>query len=349
MLLQNGIIASFRGVPRFGHSNDVSYLFSTESSDNVDYTLGTIFIGSFLFAVFILWFIMLLVFIFLGKNKVGFLSGFPMKEPPRTQYYRPSMANNYNDTNDTNNNSNNINGTTITTYETNSSSCRTSNIVRLIFVLSCIVVILMSIFSTYIFGFHDLKMALDNISSSAMDLRTVAVEGQLSVNALRINGEYSGTIRAILLPDLIYPNFCVNTALDNSTGLPFNETREQVVTDMLALDDFHVEGFKSIQEDILDEVKSRSENTVRFFNIYGVQHWQLLTYVVTFCTIAAVMMVATIFSWTGKSSPFFVCLSTWFLLPTLIVYVTIAWVITSAISIAAVMDAGKFFFHLEVI
>mmetsp|Transcript_5251 Transcript_5251/g.7779 ORF Transcript_5251/g.7779 Transcript_5251/m.7779 type:complete len:631 (-) Transcript_5251:58-1950(-) len=321
---QNGIIASFRGVPRFGHTNDISKLFSPESSDNIDYTLGTIFVGSFLFAVFVVWFIVLLVFIFLGKDRVGFLSGFPMKETVRVTAVSGGENNNAN----SNANNNHKKG-----------FCRTPNIVRLTFVLSCVTIILMSIFSTYIFGLHDLKIALDDISDSAMELRTTAYDAQLSTNTLRTNGEYSGTIRSILLPDLAYPNFCVNAALDQATGLPFNQTRETVLNDLLALDDFHVQDIKMVQEDVLDEVKTRSENTIRFFNVYGVQQWQLLTYVITFCVIASVMMVATIFTWTGKVSKFFSCVSTWFLLPTLIVYVTIAWVVTSAISIAAVMGA----------
>ena len=64
-------------MPRFGHSDDFALLFSSERSDRVDYSQGLLFGGCFVLAIFVTWTLLLMIFICLGRDKVGFLSGRP--------------------------------------------------------------------------------------------------------------------------------------------------------------------------------------------------------------------------------------------------------------------------------
>lgn len=255
---------------------------------------------------FIVWIITLIIFQCLGRAKVGFLTGHAM------------TVNKYN----------------------KQGCCTTVETVRFIFVISCLVVIGMTVLSTFYIGFDDLKTALDTISQNTKELQILAQKGQRNAKSLKTYGEYSNTVRDIILPDLRYPDFCVNTALDDLTGENFNATRQLVVDNLESLGDFNADAFDDLSSDLL-KVKTWAENTWNTISVYGIQKWQLLTYVCVYCTIAAWMLITTILTWAGKPSSFFICMSTWFLLPSFIVFVILSWIIVSGIGVIAVMNAGK--------
>lgn len=275
---------------------------------------------------YLIWVLTLVIFTFLGQERVGFLSGYPMvvtkgrvganQQPPKR--------------------------------------CRCNHVrnVRLIFLFSCMAIIAVTILSTFFRGFQDVKIAMDDISDSALEVRGLAHKGQYLVNSLRTLGDYSKTVRDIILPDLKYPGFCVNAALDDQTGLPFNATRQQVVDDLTALGDFNIDPFKDMNDapedplqvmtdELFTKIKSFAESTHNVITVYGIQRWQLLTYVISFCTIAALMMYSILFSWAGKPSSFLICTSTWLLLPIFIVLVMLSWIVVSTIGVAGVMISGK--------
>lgn len=302
----NGIVEGFHGVPRFNHSKDITVLFSDDSSASIDYVLSTIFISCFLMALFLCMVILLIAFTFMGKDRVGFLSGYAMSGEKSSHGI---------------------------------SSCTTVANVRLAFLFSCMCVIGMTILSTFIFGLNDLKIALEEIGQSALDIRNLAFDARVQTTSLNTLGEYSSTLREIILPDVRYPSFCVNTALDSLTGLPFNEMRQQAVADLEALGDFNADTLKGMNDVLFEEMISRSEESWNFFSLFGIKEWQMLTYVISYCTIAILMAGSTIFTWAEQPSNFFICTSTWFLLPIFIVTVTLTWLVVSAFGIAAVMNA----------
>jgi hypothetical protein len=65
-------------LPRFGNTNDFARLFGTQEQRS-EYIYGLLFAGIFIYAWFIAWLIVLLVFKCLGQRRVGLLSGSPMK------------------------------------------------------------------------------------------------------------------------------------------------------------------------------------------------------------------------------------------------------------------------------
>lgn len=324
---KNDIIALFRGVPRFGHSMDISQLFAPKSSsDQVDYVLGSIFIGAFLMSLFIVWIVTLSIFTCVGRNKVGFLSGYAMVTT----------------TNNTTDNAASTGGQPGQSLSNRKKKCcsKVRN-VRLIFLVCCLGVIAVTIVSTFFIGYNDLKVAIDDIGQNALELRNLAHQGQLQANSLKTYGQYSRNIRDIFVPSIRYPKFCVNAALDDLTGLPFNATRQKVVDDLEALGNFNVNYFEALSGGLFDQVKSVTDDTWNYISVYGIQRWQLLTNVIVYCTIATVMMMTMLFSWGGKPSSFLICLSTWFLLPLFIVFVAITWSLTATSGVFAVMNAGE--------
>jgi hypothetical protein len=69
---------NMHALPRFGNTNDFALLFGTQEQRS-EYIYGLLFAGIFIYAWFIAWLIVLLVFKCLGQRRVGLLSGSPMK------------------------------------------------------------------------------------------------------------------------------------------------------------------------------------------------------------------------------------------------------------------------------
>ncbi len=98
--LQIGPIKSFHGVPRFGHSSDITDIFTDDGSVDInkvlDYVMGSIFIAAFMMASYLLFvFLVAILKVCFGKQ-AGILSGHPFVEdksivfdkPPKNTYFR---------------------------------------------------------------------------------------------------------------------------------------------------------------------------------------------------------------------------------------------------------------------
>ncbi len=133
------------GVPRFGHTADFSVLFGDSASEKTDYTLGTIFTGAFLSAIFVMWLALLLIFMWRGPSRVGMLSGFPMKHPWRKESFQTPIA------------------------------------VRSAFLFSCVLVIIGAVFLTTSFGLTDLKSATET-TKDIVTVSTFATICTVNVN-----------------------------------------------------------------------------------------------------------------------------------------------------------------------
>ena len=74
-----------RDLPRFGHTSNFAYLFASDQEEQQDYIFGLLFAGVFILAFFLVWSVLELVFMCLGKRKVGFLSGNAFEVPKESK------------------------------------------------------------------------------------------------------------------------------------------------------------------------------------------------------------------------------------------------------------------------
>jgi hypothetical protein len=79
-------VESFNNSPRFGHSDDLAGVANLTVSWQ-DYAQGTVFIGGFILAVFVLWFILTALFVCCGQRTVGILSGRRLKQENRSAWH----------------------------------------------------------------------------------------------------------------------------------------------------------------------------------------------------------------------------------------------------------------------
>lgn len=299
--IQNPFVEVFRGVPRFGHPRDFSLLFSDSNSNRRDYTLGTLFIGTFLFAFFTIWMLCLGIFMCCGPKKVGHLAGFKMKQPwGKAQF-------------------------------------RTPVVVRTFFIFSCLVVMAGVAISTFWGGFYDLKIASDQGLEITQNFLQMMQQGREIVTNTILNAADSVALRNTVVDELRAEIFCA--ADPDSSGQPINERRNTLVQDLYALDDFVIDELRTLRISGLGKMVSSGEDAEYYFNIFGVKQWQLLTYFVLFAATSFFFMLGTIIAAAGRPLKSLACFNTWFLLPIFLLLVTLAWSILSFYGIAAVMNS----------
>jgi hypothetical protein len=74
--LQSAVVTSLRGLPRFGHPDSLSYVFSAEDSERKEYTNGVIAFGVALGVIAFVWCVVLLVLKYnLKEKRVGCAAG----------------------------------------------------------------------------------------------------------------------------------------------------------------------------------------------------------------------------------------------------------------------------------
>lgn len=343
--------------PRFGSPADFSLLFADDSSNRTDYVLGTILVGAVLFGFFLLWMLLLGLFTCLGTQRVGFLAGSPMApremgdegvsmevEPPK------------NEDSENGNNPKPYRGTRV-------------GVVRFIFLLSCISVITVSVLSIYVRGFNDLKDSSDDAKSIVEMFHQNATTGEIMVrDMIRESNDFQGK-RDIIVDELDSDSFCPDPNLDTLTGQPINVLREELIQTLSSLNDFEQKNLDKLQKLGFDKVRlntdalsydmisknsftqniifllcsqlrSQSQTIKTFLNIVGVQRWEMLAFMCTFCAISSFMMLGTILSWSGRPIHALKCFNTWVLLPIFLVLVTAAWTTLSLSAVFSVMNAG---------
>jgi len=79
-------VTSFNNCPRFGHSDDLAGV-ATLTVSWQDYAQGTVFIGGFILAIFVLWMILTGLFVCCGQRTVGILSGRRLKQVDRSAFH----------------------------------------------------------------------------------------------------------------------------------------------------------------------------------------------------------------------------------------------------------------------
>lgn len=295
---------AFKNAPRFGHPADFSLLFGTSTAGKVDYVLGTIFIGTFIFTVFLAWLALLVIFTCLGPRKVGFLSGFQMKHSWWKDRYQICA------------------------------------IVRSIFIFSCLVVLTGAALMTFSFGLNNLKSATSDMREITNSFAEIEEDGEILMKTTLFHlGDFQG-FRDTIINELRADSFCFDKDLDAKSGEPVHELRNDLVQDLYDLEDFgstnftELHGhFEKIQKDI---------GTLNYYiTLFGFHSWQLYFFMVTFSTIPLFMLLGTSLAWVGRSSNTITCLNTWFHLPIFLASTAVLWSFVSFHTIGAVMNAGK--------
>lgn len=307
----NMAVRSMQGVPRFGHSDQVSLSFSSSTADTKDYSYGVLFLGIFFFSVFSFWGIsLLLAKICRSCCGGGILSGEPMKEPkpstfPRRTYQTPIW-------------------------------------IRSIFLLSCAIV---SIFSLIVAADSYIK-AHDLIENSRSSLKDVSNLVHLSKNLtiiVRDIGERAEPVRVILFEELRIDKIssCLSV---NATGLDqaVPGFRSQVNSVQDALN--NLKGFITDKLGNLESLQNRLIKVVddanNFINKYEPKDWWFYLFTIPVIFICTAMSVGTLWAWKMKVTPkVYQVVMNWVLLPLFILFVSLSCIVCCLVGTGSVIIA----------
>eukprot|EP00555_Chaetoceros_dichaeta_P005733 CAMPEP_0198260752 /NCGR_PEP_ID=MMETSP1447-20131203/9637_1 /TAXON_ID=420782 /ORGANISM="Chaetoceros dichaeta, Strain CCMP1751" /LENGTH=639 /DNA_ID=CAMNT_0043948477 /DNA_START=101 /DNA_END=2020 /DNA_ORIENTATION=- len=305
----NFIVRNFRNAPRFGHSQDISQLFSGDQSNRVDYIVGTIFIGGICISLFLLWVIILVLFTYLGSQKVGYLSGdaIQVQKAKFTAEFGELKA-----------------------------SIKPMR-VRVIFILCCVTVMAMAIVS-YFFGFKPIADSFDVVSSDILDeLVDITIDAKNLTTTISNMAKESTRLGGIISNELQNQSFCYNIFINSNAS---KDERDTVIDVLQELDTFAADNFPLIDTQMFEDVRRTYEDLQRYILQYRVRDWMALSYPIAVTATAGLLMIGTFQSWCSKLKAHrFICFLTWFLMPVFMILVALSWVLCSVVGVGIVMNS----------
>jgi hypothetical protein len=151
-------------------------------------------------------------------------------------------------------------------------------------------------------------------------------------------GVLSRSIRDTLVKNL--GNFCPDNAnLEELTGVNV-EAEAQTAVDLLQqLDDFVTNDLSEVREGVssAQDVTKMIDDGVETIDV---SDWQSLIILIPWVLVPSFMLVGVLMAWCDVTVPIYDCILQWFLLPLLVIMTISSMVLASAISVAAVGNAG---------
>ena len=212
--------------------------------------------------------------------------------------------------------------------------------VRVVFAVAALLAITFSVLLVTQ-GITNLQDTLTTISNSNQQVAEVVDGADRIANNLQEVGVQSVTIRNTLVANL--GNFCPNSGdLQALTGVDI-EGEAQTAIDMLQqLSDFVYGNLQELKDGIAKAQSVTQSIDTATTNI-AIQDWQSLIILIPFILIPSFLLVGVFMAACDASSSIYECILLWFFFPLLIVMTIASISLSSAISIAAVGNAGTLY------
>uniref|UniRef100_A0A7S3L177 Uncharacterized protein n=1 Tax=Amphora coffeiformis TaxID=265554 RepID=A0A7S3L177_9STRA len=315
---------------RFGNTRDVIVLWSGESDEISEYVRGLLFIAVVTFVIFVTWGLLLCIFMCLGRDRVGALSGRPFEREAPLEERNNSKKQ---DDDEATKNRKDL-------YKSGDAWNSMATRSRIVFLFSGLVVITFSILLATR-GLTELQTTVDTVHDSSVVVQKITEEGREIINTgLRDLRSRAASVRITLLNELNRDIFCPgDPSLENSDiGL---EVRKHVDSAMELLEE--LENFQDGRladfdeallsvEDAADSVEQTSDET----DLLG---WKSMILLIPYTVIAALLMSATVMAFFDVSFPVLDILINFLLLPTFIVMTSGACVLASLTAIVAAVNS----------
>ena len=267
-------------IPRLGHSDEFSYLFSFDPdgslTDQKDYVTGLVFVGCFIFIFFLVWSIVLLIFKFCIN---GFLSGDPFTNPNLKDPSAQKLLNREIDEE----------------LEEEANEWRKRPIrVRLAFLLAGILQIIFAILMVT-HGIANLQETTDTVEYSSNAARLLLDESVSVSQSLVQIGDTAKTLRDQIVMDLDRDNFCPQNPIFDETqaGKDILTAADASVQMLNDLGDFIEENVAGLEES-LEDGKNNLDGVDDL--IRSIEDYDWIGEYVT-CYYNVVSLIGWVFSW----------------------------------------------------
>lgn len=306
---------------RFGNTQDVVVLWSEDEEEISEYVRGLMLIGCITLFLFTMWGIMLCVFMCMGRDRVGFLSGRAFIREDWEAYHDDKPLSS---------------SSSSPPQQRRGDPCHSlPTRSRVVFVASGLIVIVFSIlFVTQ--GLTKLQNTVDTVNESSVVTQQIAADSRVLITSgLRDLRSSATSVRTTLLNELNRDMFC--PADPAFTAAPAADIREDIDTALTILgrlegfQDDNLAEFEAALLDIQDsaqDVQDTSDNT----DFIG---WKAMIVVIPYVIITGLLMAATVMAFFDVSMPDLSCCIHWFLMPTFIIITYAACVTAGFTALAA--------------
>lgn len=286
--------------PRFGHTNDITALLSSNSEDVSDYRAGLIAVASVTAICFFCAMICLPIFMCLGKDRVGFLSGAPLT----SQSSKGSTA-------DGNSEKNCVTGASPT-------------VVRSVFIGSGIMFILFAILIVTQ-GITNLQDTIVTVHRSAVDIDSIATEADDIINSGLLNVQGTATsVRDGIITELSGDNFCpADPTLENNQAAASVRTQADEAVQLLSLLDNFLGDRITVVSSAIQQAAKGAQQVESATDDVDLTDWEALVVLIPYTIIPCLLVAAAIMAQYDVGFPFLNCAINWFLMPLFVIMVVV--------------------------
>lgn len=290
-------------IPRFGHTNDFSYLAYLSNgegnkSDGEDYIYGLLFVGLFLFVFFLIWSIVLVIFKFSLR---GFLSGMPFLNPwiddPAELKRKEEVEEDGEE------------------YIEDVSWKKQPFRIRITFFIAGLLQIIFAMLMVTK-GVANLQQTTDTIQLSTSTLQLLIDEAVQTMENLKQVGETGYILRDQLVFDLDRENFCPDNPIFGATsaGQGLLAAADGAVAILDQMGDFVGENTKSLEEGLLDATRNLDEVNESIVEAES-NEWLGGLIAFPYLVLSSLMMVGVVAAQLNAMTDCFLCVLNWVILP----------------------------------
>ncbi|KAL7579429.1 hypothetical protein ACA910_014093 [Epithemia clementina (nom. ined.)] len=344
-------------IPRNGHSNNLTGLFheDVKASEVQDYVLGLIFVGTLIIVFFLVWCVLLVLFMCIGR-RIGFLSGARfVRRNDHASNRRDSLAEDHHDGDYNDDQEVRLDDE----YGVSSSNKQQrvripeqvaspkhhygdgwrsrATISRMVFI-GCGVVCITFGLLLVTMGVTNLQTVINTVDKRSYDMNKIAESTIVLINrGMRDLSKSAQTLRGIIIEDMGKDaDFCPAdpTSSGSEVARDMKQTKDGVVDFLFELQNFKDDLLAEL-EDAMGVVAEGTKDITDEAGDINVNDWQSLIVILPYTMLPSLMIVAATLAMFDVSSCFFSCLINWLVLPLFILVTMGAFAVAGGMSIMA--------------
>jgi hypothetical protein len=296
-------------IPRFGHSSNLPDLFLEGDTDaQADYAEGLLFVGLFILVFFLIWTLLLLVFKYCCRKRLGFLSG------------RAFVVNDLD--------------------SKGQGLGRRAGRARVVFLIAGCILIVFSILLV-VNGFQKIEDTRATADLSLDDIRLLIDDASVLNEDLKDVGSAAIDLRDQLVVELGKDNLCPNDEnylIQDAVGQTINEHASEVIEMLTQLGDFVTNDLKDL-DDGLNNANAAVNDMDTVLETVAEKQWIGVIYCLPLVFVTALMMAGTMAAQGHILNDCSHLFLSWLVQPFFVLWIILSYIFCAGLALSATLNA----------
>jgi hypothetical protein len=326
--------------PRFGRPHDFAQGLFGDAGDMHAYFRGFLWVGMLIAVIYALWLGLVLMWWYMGRERVGFLSGEPFVIPKPARAKRISkLGTEHLEFASQDSLSCADGGNRIFCYRDVPSFSNRPARVRILYITCGLVFILFAILMVTQ-GISKLNKTLSSFADVADDLDDISNRISSIVNdGMPVAANSTAQILESIVKDVNSTQFCPNdpTLKKSTTGQAFRKLMVGLRNDLVGIDAITGNDASNVREAIKTSSAMTSGLRLTMDHLSG-SSWKALLVIIPSTLIPLLLVIGVVLAMLRPFSEIYSCFIDWVLAPLFFVMVAMLWIAVTAIAIFAGMN-----------